>query len=361
MKVLFVINSMATGGAEKVVFDLIVQLKQRGYKVDLALLNAQDTLFKKKLTFIKDVQLITLGKSNNYNPIKIFRIAKLLKRYDLVHVHLFPSLYFSALGKLLSFSNVPLLYTEHSTQNRRRNSYVFRWLDRLFYKRYEGIVTISTEVKLFLLQHLKISRLPVITIPNGVDLMEFHNMDEIKKIDGTKTISLVQIARLTQEKDHETLLKAIPYVNHSVVLKIIGEGPLQGRLQQLAKMLEIENQVEFQGIQENIPEILNEAAIAILSSNHEGLSLSGLEAMASGTPLVASKVPGLTTLVHGAGVLFEHKDHLDLAEKINELIESPEYYKRVAQACLERSKKYSLEKMVDAHIALYKELCQNQN
>lgn len=359
MKVLFVINSLATGGAEKVVLDLIMQLKDRKYEVDLALLNSQDTLFRRKLAELNDVRIFSLGNKNNYNFFKALRITKYLKNYDVIHVHLFPSLYFVALAKLFSFSIVPLIYTEHSTRNRRRNKIAFRWMDRFIYNRYDGIVTISTEVKLYLLQHLKLSGLPLVTIPNGVDLKQFDKNNYIKNIDASKAINLVQVSRLTPEKDHETLIKAIPYIKYTVKLKIVGEGPLKKKLEQLVKMLEIESQVDFLGIQENIPNILQESDIAVLSSNHEGLSLSGLEAMASGTPLVASKVPGLTTLVHGAGVLFEHNDHLDLAEKINELIENPEHYKKVAQACLERSKKYSLDKMVDAHIALYKELCQN--
>jgi glycosyltransferase involved in cell wall biosynthesis len=78
--------------------------------------------------------------------------------------------------------------------------------------------------------------------------------------------------------------------------------------------------------------------------------------MASGKPFIASNVPGLKDIVEGAALLFTHKNEKDLAEKISSLISSPELYKKVSAACLERSKQYDINIMVDKYIEVYKEV-----
>lgn len=75
--------------------------------------------------------------------------------------------------------------------------------------------------------------------------------------------------------------------------------------------------------------------------------------MASGKPFIASDVPGLRDVVAGAGVLFPAGDEKILAERINELLSDDDYYEKVSQACLERSKEYDINRMVGQYIELY--------
>lgn len=127
-------------------------------------------------------------------------------------------------------------------------------------------------------------------------------------------------------------------------------------MKELVDSLDLKEQVLFLGIRTDVPNLLKMADVAVLSSHYEGLSLSGLEAMASGTPLVASNVPGLSNLVFGAGILFDHKEETDLATKINTLLNDGEYYSQISKSCMVRVKKYSIEKMVMNHLMLYKKL-----
>lgn len=362
MKVLLVINSLAVGGAEKLLVESIPKLFEKGIEVELLLLNGKEHPFFTELVEKKCCKIKTFGKSNVYNPILIFKIIPFLKRADVVHVHLFPSLYWVALAKFLMFSRTKLLFTEHSTSNKRRVNVLYRTIDRFIYRRYKNIIAISTEVKLHLKKHLRIKNSKFRTIYNGVDFSKIYNSAPAERAEFTSDPEeklIIQIARFTSQKDHETLIKSIPFIKYPVKLLLVGVGAEMAKMKDLVNTLEIEDKVSFLGIRSDVPELLKMADLAVLSSNHEGQSLFGIEAMASGTPLVASKVLGLATLVYGAGVLFTHRDEIDLANKVNYLFSNDAYYKEIVDSCLKRAKKFSLDKMVDQHIQLYKEVCQN--
>jgi glycosyltransferase involved in cell wall biosynthesis len=363
MKILVVINNLAVGGAEKLLLDFIPEFNSKGFQVDLLLLNGSSHQFLKELKIQKCCDIHFLTKGSVYNPLHIFNIIPFLKKYDIVHVHLFPALYWVALAKALSFSKTKLVFTEHSTSNRRRNSFFFRQIDRWIYRRYARVVVISTEVKLLLKRHLRLRNSRFRKIPNGVDFQKLNTAKTARKAEFAETNEkiIIQVARFSKQKDQETLLRAIPFISHPVQLLLVGDGPEILKIKELARTLEISKQVHFLGIRSDVPQLLKMADIAVMSSHHEGLSLSGIEAMASGTPLVASKVFGLSTLVHGAGILFAHADPVDLASKIERLLNNPEQYNKIALLCEQRAKMYSLDKMIRSHIQLYSSLCQNQN
>jgi glycosyltransferase involved in cell wall biosynthesis len=140
------------------------------------------------------------------------------------------------------------------------------------------------------------------------------------------------------------------------VLCLVGEGQNRVVCENLAQTLNLSHRVSFLGIRTDIPELLEIADIVVLSSHYEGLSLSSIEAMASGKPFIASDVPGLRDVVSGAGLLFLAGDAKCLAKKINMLLSDSELYEKTAQACLERSKQYDINKMVEQYIELYKEV-----
>ena len=124
MRILQLINNLNTGGAEKLILETIPLFNKQNIQTDLAFLNGYDYPFLKILKNLKCCSIFSLGNKSVYNPILIFKIIPHLKKYDLVHVHIFPSLYCVALAKMISFSEVKLVYTEHSTSNNRRKRLV---------------------------------------------------------------------------------------------------------------------------------------------------------------------------------------------------------------------------------------------
>ncbi len=355
---------MATGGAEKLLYDAVPELNKKGVPTDLLLLKGGEHIFLKELRHHKNFKIHIISDGTVYNPLLIFKLMRYLKNYDIAHVHLFPALYFVAIAKILSFSKIKLVFTEHSTTNKRRNVVLYTWTDKFIYARYEVLITISTEVKLFLKKHLGKTHNTFRTINNGVNVSSFQDAEKTQRSDFSipenHTI-IIHVARFTPQKDPATLVRAIPYLEYPTTVLFVGEGGERKKIETLVSELDLEQSVKFLGMRNDVPRLLKMADVAVLSSNHEGLSLSSLEAMASGTPLVASSVTGLKNLVHGAGILFNHKDEIDLAEKINLLINNKMLYTETVITGAKRVQKFKLKSMVQAHIALYNELCPNQN
>ena len=358
-KILYVINNLDTGGAERLLVEILPRLKRADLKVDVLILNSTNFPLLRELRENQAVTVLTIGNHSLYNPILILKLAPIFKRYMIVHVHLFPSLYWVAIAKIVSFSKTILVYTEHSTTNRRRNHSILKWVDRIIYRQYLKIVTVSTEVKFGLIKHLKMKSSRFVTIPNGIDLQKFQDAVAFDRSSFTNDDNekiIIQVSRFTSQKDQETVIRALPFINKPIRLLLVGKGEGMEELKILVDSLELSEKVFFLGIRTDVPNLLKMADVAVLSSHYEGLSLSGLEAMASGTPLVASNVPGLSNLVFGAGALFIHRDETDLACEINRLLEDTGYYAEMVNKCIERAKKYSIEKMVMHHLILYRHL-----
>lgn len=362
MKVLQIINSLATGGAEKLLLDTIPKYREEGIEMDILLLNGRSHPFLGELAKRKDIAIHTLGEGSVYNPFHIFKLRKFLKKYDLIHVHLFPALYWMAFAKMSSFSNTPLVFTEHNTSNRRRDHWLLKRVDRIAYQQYTKIVTIAPEVDSELKNHLNFSNDVFEFIQNGVDIDEIGQSVSANRKDfniSDEQKILIQVSSFTTQKDQQTLIKSLSLLTENVVLLLVGEGPLKGECELLVNELNLTDRVQFLGVRMDVPSLLKMADIVVLSTNYEGLSLSSIEALASGRPFVAASAPGLTPIVTGAGVLFAVGDEKALAQEILKLLSSQSYYTEVANKCIERAQHYSIDKMISKHIALYKSLVSN--
>lgn len=358
MKVLQVINSLNTGGAEKLVLESIMRYNKKGFVVDLLLLNGDEYPFLKELKEYECCTVFSLGNGSVYNPLLIFKIIPFLKKYDLLHVHLFPSLYWVAIAKLISFSKKKIIYTEHNTNNKRRNSKIFKSIDKIIYGQYSKIITIAEEVDINLKKHLGFSKSRFELINNGVDTGQYKNAVPYSKTTffSEKDILLIQVSSFRAQKDQPTLIKSLKKLPSNVKLLLVGDGPLRNDCENLVKKLKLEDCVKFLGIRMDVPKLLKTADIVVLSSHHEGLSLSSIEAMASGKPFVASNVQGLREVVEGAGILFAESKEDELAQQITNLMDDNDYYLETVKNCLNRAEKFTIDKMVVKYISLFKDV-----
>ena len=360
MKILQVINSLNIGGAEKLLVDSIPLYKAKGINMELLLLNGTKTPFFYELEK-KGVNIHFLSADDIktvYNPLHIFQIIPYLKQYDIIHVHLFPALYWVALAKWLSLSKKTLIYTEHSTKNRRiKNKGIWWILDKFIYKRYSKIVSISLEVDTAIKLHLFEKDAKFCIINNGINLSNFNKTldKKAKEVEKTK-ITIIQVAGFREEKDQATVIRALQYLPENVTLLLVGEGKNRIDCENLVKELNLLDKVLFLGIRTDVPELLESSYIVVVSSHWEGFGLTAVEGMAAGKPVVASNVPGLNNIVNEAGLLFTQGDEKDLAKKIQSLIDNPDFYNKIAQNCKERAKLYDINTMVDKYFELYKML-----
>jgi glycosyltransferase involved in cell wall biosynthesis len=358
MKVIHIINSLASGGAEKLLLDTIPIYRERGIDVDLLVLNGTPSPFMQALEEKGCCSIYSLGLNSEYNPIQVFKLIPFLKKYDIAHVHLFPSQYWVVLAKLLSFSKIKLIYTEHSTSSRRTRNGLFKYIDPFFYRQYDKIICISEKVYDVVKEQTGLSDSKIEIIYNGIVLEKFKNsaakdIQEFFPDSDSNIKTLIHVASFKAPKDQMTLIRALQYLSEGVRLLLVGEGKLQEECKALAHTLKLEKRVLFLGQRMDVPQLLKTADVVVLSSKYEGLSLSSIEGMASGKPFIASNVPGLHEIVGGAGLLFKQGDAKDLANKIERLLTDEVYYQEIVNSCLKRAEQYDIKIMVDKHLHLY--------
>ena len=355
MRILHVITSLQTGGAEHLLVDLLPRLRASGRNtVELLVFNGVQTPFMEALRS-KGVKIHSLSMNGNvYSPLNIFRMIRYIVQYDIIHTHNTACQLYAPLAKMFSFARKPLVTTEHSSNNRRRNKWWCRPIDRWMYSRYAAIVCIADKPRRNLEEHIGKKR-TVLTIPNGVDTLRF--VRPVKDIVGHDEFVITMVAGLRVEKDHETVLKAMTHLPHNYRLQLVGGGVKEEELKTLTSELGLNERVSFMGVRLDVPEILEQSDIVLLSSHWEGLSLSSIEGMASGRPFIASDVDGLREMVGGAGVLFRHGDDEELASKIHHLCEHPDEYREVAVRCQEKARQYDISVTVSRYLDLYKRLC----
>ena len=357
MKILQVINEVKLGGgAEKLMVDLSVGLKHRG--IDVAVLSIVKPKYNDLVTKLNQEGIVVYAVSQNLYSIRnIFKVREFLKKrtFDIVHVHLFPSLYYIGLSKLLGV-NKCLIFTEHSTKNRRRHKILFKYLDRIIYKQYNSVVSISNQVYENLCLHLGVLRKNI--IENAVDFKKYSEAEvfpikEYLRIANTCYI-VMMVARFVEGKDYLTLFKSLKYLTTDVHIVCIGDGPKIEYCKEYVKSLGESTRIHFLGLRNDVEVLLKSADVVVLSSGHEGFSISMLEAMASGKPFVASSVPGLIDVLGESALFFQYKNYKQLAQTIQMLKNDRVLYNRYSENSLKFAEAHDLSNMVNSYLKLYK-------
>lgn len=350
MKILHVITSLRTGGAEKLMVDLLPRLKEGGNQVDLCVFDGVKTPFYEELER-KEVVIHALGNSV-YSLLNIFKLISLIRNYDIVHAHNTACQYYVAMANY--FVGCKLYTTEHNTTNRRR-SVGWRLMDKWLYSRYDKIVCISELTKKNLLGHIGESfDKKCEVIYNGIDVRQFENAcPQVEKDVSYKTILMVSAFR--SQKDQQTLIRALALLPETYQLWFAGGGEqrLMDECNALVKQLKLDSRVKFLGVQTDVPMLQTKVDVIVLSSHYEGVSLSSLEGMASGKPFIASDVEGLRDIVGGYGILFPHGDDMALSEAIQKVCENKDYREEIVKKCQERARMFDISVMANKYMEVY--------
>ncbi len=356
MKILHVITSLRTGGAEHLMVDLLPRLRDLGTEVELLVFDGTHTAFYEELEQ-KGITIHSLGIGGNvYHPRNIFKLMKFVGKYDIIHTHNTACQLFAPIAKILKCSKVKLVTTEHSANNRRRGKWYLKPVDKWMYARYAKVICISDQPQRNLEEHIG-KHDNITTIFNGVDTAKF--LSPIKNISGNDSFLITMVASLSAAKDQDTLIRAMVELPDNYSLRIIGDGPRRATLENLVAELELNERVAFLGVRTDIPDLLRESDVNVLSSHWEGLSLSSIEGMASGRPFIASDVDGLHEVVKDAGILFPHGDCKQLAKEIRQLCNNPVHYNVVARECQERAKLFDISVMAEKYNETYKSILNN--
>lgn len=353
MRILHVINTLDVGGAEKLLTDICCVTKEKGHEVEVLVLKSSETIFTKRL-ISKGIKIISTENKGFISYKILIWLKENLCNYDIVHSHLSYSQYYVALLKVFN-KKKKIVTTEHNTFNKRRKYLVFKLLEKCIYKQYNAIITINNETKNSIEEWQPKIRDKVYVVNNGINIehyIEKSNVVRSKK----NAINILMVAAFREQKDQDTLLRSIAILPPNYNVWFVGKGEREDAVRGLAKELGILNRVEFLGIREDIPELMGEADIFVLSSHWEGFGLVVVEAMASGLPVIASNVKGLASVVNGAGLLFEPQDYEELSEKIKLIAEDEILRNNLICKGRRRVEEYDILRNVDELINLYMKL-----
>mgnify|MGYP000519546989 CR=1 FL=1 len=356
MRILHVITDLNTGGAEKLMVDLLPRMNTSGCEVEICLFNGTSTPF---LQQIKDagIKIYIFGeKPNYYSPKYLWKLIKLAKRFNIVHTHNTSPQLFGAFASL--WCKAKFCTTEHTTMSHHR-VWWFEPMERWMYSRYAHVMCIS-EATLQNMRAVAGKKVPNATIiPNGIDLSIYKNTIPVDR-SSINTYSnskvLLMVGRYSYQKDQATIIKAMTLLPMNVELWLAGYGETHDKLLILAKSLGVADRVHLLGMRTDVPNLLRACDVVIQSSHIEGFGLAAVEGMAVGKPVVASEVQGLAQVVQGAGILFPHEDEKSLAEEVKHLLNDDVYYNKVANRCKERADEYDIQRMVDGYKDIYNSL-----
>jgi glycosyltransferase involved in cell wall biosynthesis len=354
MRVLHVINSLERGGAEHLLVQLLPALSEHGVAADLLVLSRTADDYCRVLAE-RGIRIFESGVRALHSPLQAAAVASRMSGYDVVHAHLFPTLLWTALAKALRRAP-PVVYTEHSTSNRRRAMGLMRPVDAFSYGRLAKIICISQGVRDSLVGYLRWLQDRVAVIHNGIGLHRYQSSMPLPdtELPASAPLRLLCVANLIRAKGHKSLLKAMRRLPPEVHLLLAGSGPLEASLRQLIRALDLERRVHFLGFRPDVDRLYKSCAALVLPSVWEGFSLVAVEAMASGLPVVASRVPGLQEVVGDAAELFKPSDPEELARCIRRVLSSAELRSALRERGIRRSELFSIDRTAEQHASLYK-------
>lgn len=356
-RVMLLLPSLVGGGAQRVAALLLKHLDRDQFEPLLA-------LFEDRCDYAipEDVAVICLHKkSYDHFPKLSWMLAKTYEKekVDVVLSFMnYPNLIAVAARKLSSTKPKLLLSERNYASISLRHiphSRPIMWAIPRLYPRSDGVICLSKGVANDLVANFGVPRekIKVIYNPVDTDLISALAKEDVDHpwFARKERPVIVAMGRLTAQKGYPYLLKAFAQItaNCSCRLVVLGRGEEREMLERLAKELAIEEDVVFLGFQRNPFNYLSASDIFVTSSLWEGLGNVILEAMACGTPVVATRCPsGPEEIITDGenGLLVPVADEESLAEAMLRLLKDKELATKLAQAGRKRVDDFAVKKIV---------------
>jgi len=366
LRVLFVVLSLGVGGAEKLVYDIILHLSPWDVTPIVCCLDMIGSLGESLIECKIPVYLlgrrrggIDWGLASRMNRI----ISD--ERIDVIHAHQYTPFFYGAISSLF-VRHAKLIFTEHGRLYPDRRSWKRYLFNPLLAWRTDHIVSISESTKKAMVTYDNFPARRIEVIPNGVRFAAAQN--NVNRARKRKTLGLDvsgpilgTAARLDKIKNLTMLLRVFQRILSRMPetsLLIAGKGPAKNELENLSEELGIKERVLFLGLRSDLPEIYPLLDVFALTSFTEGISITLLEAMAAGIPPVVTDVGGNSEVVEDgeSGFLVPlGKDEI-MVERIMTLLQSPERRKEMGASAAKRAlNQFSFQRMVSSYMNLYQE------
>jgi glycosyltransferase involved in cell wall biosynthesis len=361
-RILHIIPTLDRSGAEKQLVLLAASLPHQGFDVHVCALSRGGPLAADLQ--LAGIPLAFVDKQWKYDPAAWWRLRRHIQRLkpDLVQTWLFAA---NAYGRTAARSaGTPRIVASERCVDRWK-SWHHLALDRRLARHSDAIIVNSRGVEEFYRQHgLPADKLRLIYNGIGPAVADVGTrqelLDELKLPAGTRVIGAV--GRLWPQKRLKDLIWAtdlLHVIRDDVHLLVIGEGPQRKVLERYARLCHIAEHVHFLGMRHDVPRLLPHFDVLWLASSYEGLPNVIMEAMACGVPVAASNIWGNRELVlHGrTGYLVSLGDRAGYARYAQKILEDSQLARQLGDEARRRiASEFSVEKMVERHAALYREL-----
>ena len=358
--------------------------KRKGHEVYVFAPKVEDYVDQEKNVFrYRSVNLTSKVKYPLPIPLSL-RVKKVITEFnpDIVHIHHPFLLSSSAImyGKKLGIPKILTIHTQYEQYayyvspipERVTHEAIKMIISNLAYKT-DCITTPSASMKELIEGYGVKNRIEV--IPNAIHLISFQEDNELKRTGIKKKYNLKEddkiilfVGRVASEKSIDMIIKALAIIKKrsigKVKLLIVGDGPAMDELKQLTRSLKAEEDVIFVGTvsYEEIRHYYKMAYVFTIASTTETFGIVTIEALASGIPVVAIKAPGaVDILTDGLDGLLVDDDVEKFANALEKIIKEPELREKLSRGALKTSEKYSINKISERMLNLYREVIKIKN
>jgi glycosyltransferase involved in cell wall biosynthesis len=354
-KILHVVSAPAAGGIEVYVKQLAAEFRRLGHRPIIAFVghaadHGRSQEFEER--YLRDlaaarVEYFFIGDSSRrFPPIGAWRMWRYCRRngVEIYHSHL-------VLGILLGILlGIPRFHSHHNSVVR-----LPPWGYRLLNVLVDQYIAISRACADLLEQ---VTGQSVAIIRNGIDIARFAGRVRRRS---KAIVQCICVGRIVEAKNYPLLLESIALARDSgsdaFRVKIVGEGQPQlvARLEREIRERGLSDRVELLGNRLDVPKLLGQSDLFLMSSAWEGFPISLIEATASGLPFIATDVGGCRELAYlcGNGVIVPPGDAQALAGALAALVEDCGRRTALSEAALANAGKLSIEAAADEHLRLY--------
>jgi len=367
LKITHIASGDLWAGAEAQLLTLCKSLNSaKELSIEVILLNNGELANRLKYYDI-EVLIINEQKYNSYQIFKKIKKHLLTSQSQLVHTHRKKE---NIIGGLAAkYVGIPSMRTVHGDIEithawKKPHKLLINYLNWLIGRFIQNkLIAVSHELRKVLIEYYPESK--VATIENGVDIDSILNNAKMTLPSyNTERLKIAIVGRLVQVKRVDIFLNIakyctdnLPYLNAEFF--IFGDGPLMDKLKESCSKMGIDSVVHFQGHTSNIHASIAQMDILLITSDHEGLPMTLLEAMTLGTPVIAHSVGGITKALKegNAGILIESNITENYVAAIERYIDDQLFITKIlSNAKAEIKDNYSSELNASHYLNEYKSL-----
>lgn len=352
------------GGSEHVVYDIIRKMDRDRFEV--VIIGFKDGPVRDVYEKLK-AKVFVVTKSRKKFDIEFIlslRNVLLSNNVQLVNAHHFGPLLYSFCATRMTC--IKIVHTEHSVWQYLEMDPLQKVLSNYILWRSSAVIAISKQLYQYYNNNKFVSAKKTHLIVNGIDLSRFKRRVDCslrKKMGFADTDILIgMVANIRPEKNHKFLISAFANLHKKINnshLILVGLDCMNGEVHQYASASGCGPSIHFWGSREDVADILYAFDVFCLTSVHEGLPLTVLEAMACGVPVVGADVLGINEVIsdNETGLLYDADNEAMLVEKLMKIIRDSSLRTFLSQAALEHvQQQFDLNKKIEAYEKLYTQL-----